>query len=43
MQVLARLCREQGRTIIVVTHDPSLTQFTSRRIHLLDGRMANGE
>ena len=39
MAILARLNQEQGRTIVVVSHDPSITDFTSRRIHLLDGRI----
>ena len=41
MAILARLNQEQGRTIVVVSHDPSITDFTSRRIHLLDGRITN--
>ncbi|MFQ6101332.1 MAG: ABC transporter ATP-binding protein [Anaerolineae bacterium] len=41
MQVLARLNREQGRTIVVVSHDPSVIGFTSRCVHLLDGRIVN--
>jgi len=39
MSTLARLNREQGRTIIVVSHDPTVTEFTTRCIHLLDGRI----
>jgi putative ABC transport system ATP-binding protein len=39
MAILARLNQEQGRTIVVVSHDPSITDFTSRCIHLLDGRI----
>jgi putative ABC transport system ATP-binding protein len=39
MAILAQLNQEQGRTIVVVSHDPSITDFTSRRIHLLDGRI----
>ena len=39
MAILSRLNQEQGRTIVVVSHDPSITDFTSRRIHLLDGRI----
>jgi putative ABC transport system ATP-binding protein len=42
MAILARLNREQGRTIVVVSHDPSITDFTSRCIHLLDGRITDG-
>jgi putative ABC transport system ATP-binding protein len=41
MAILARLNQEQGRTIVVVSHDPSITNFTSRCIHLLDGRITN--
>ena len=40
MQALARLNQEQGRTIVVVSHDPAVVAFTSRCIHLLDGRIA---
>jgi len=43
MQVLARLCAEQGRTVVVVTHDPTVTRFAHRSIHLLDGRVTDGE
>jgi putative ABC transport system ATP-binding protein len=41
MQVLARLCREQGRTIVVVSHDPAVVDFAGRCIHLLDGRITD--
>jgi putative ABC transport system ATP-binding protein len=40
MAILAQLNREQGRTIVVVSHDPSIIDFTSRCVHLLDGRVA---
>jgi putative ABC transport system ATP-binding protein len=40
MRILADLNREQGRTIVVVSHDPALLEFTSRCLHLLDGRIA---
>jgi putative ABC transport system ATP-binding protein len=45
MQVLARLNQEQGRTIVLVSHDLAVTAFTSHCIHLLDGRIvdANGQ
>ncbi len=39
MEVLARLNQEQGRTIIVVSHDPAVAAFARRRIYLLDGRV----
>jgi len=41
MHVLARLCQEQGRTIVVVSHDPAVVDFAGRCIHLLDGRITN--
>jgi putative ABC transport system ATP-binding protein len=39
MSVLERLNREQGRTIIVVSHDPTVVDFVERSVHLLDGRV----
>jgi putative ABC transport system ATP-binding protein len=41
MALLARLNQEQARTIVVVSHDPSTKDFTSRCIHMLDGRIAD--
>jgi ABC-type lipoprotein export system ATPase subunit len=41
MALLARLNQEQARTVIIVSHDPSIVNFTSRCIHLLDGRIAD--
>ncbi len=41
MEALARLNREQGRTIIVVSHDPAVVAFAGQCIHLLDGRIAD--
>ncbi len=40
MRLLAEL-NTQGRTIIVVTHDPRLKNYVSRTIHLLDGRIVD--
>jgi len=40
MTTLAQLCQEQGRTIVVVSHDPAITDYAGRYIHLLDGRIA---
>lgn len=42
MEVLARLNREEGRTIIVVSHDPTVAGFVGRSIHLLDGKVVDG-
>lgn len=38
MEELARLHR-QNNTIIMVTHNPNLTSYASRVIHMLDGRI----
>jgi lipoprotein-releasing system ATP-binding protein len=37
--IFERLVREEGRTVIVVTHDPDLAARARRRIHLVDGRI----
>jgi len=37
----ARLVAEEGRTVIVVTHDPDLAARASRRVHLVDGRIVS--
>jgi putative ABC transport system ATP-binding protein len=39
MRMLRFLCREQGKTIIVVTHDPSVASYADRMIKLLDGNI----
>jgi putative ABC transport system ATP-binding protein len=39
MELLSRLNRDEGRTIIVVSHDPRVTDFTTATMNLLDGRM----
>jgi putative ABC transport system ATP-binding protein len=30
---------EQGRTVIVVTHDAGVAAYSKRQIHVLDGRI----
>jgi putative ABC transport system ATP-binding protein len=42
MQVLADLHR-QGRTVLVVTHDPRMTRFVTHTVRLLDGRIVSAE
>jgi len=37
MEIVARLNREQGTTIIYVTHDPRMAKFATRLIQLRDG------
>ena len=41
LAILARLNQEQGRTVVVVSHDPAVAEFTSRCIHLLDGQITD--
>lgn len=36
------LNREQGITVILVTHDPKIASFTDRAIHMVDGRISEG-
>ena len=40
MELLQRLHREQGLTIVMVTHDPALAERTDRLITMLDGRIS---
>jgi len=37
--ILEALNRDQGMTLVVVTHDPALGERPPRRIHMLDGRI----
>lgn len=39
--IFSRLVAEQGRTVIVVTHDPDLAARATRRVHLVDGRIVS--
>ncbi len=48
MRLVRQLNQEQGKTVIYVTHDPRMADFSDRVIHLLDGvihreEMRNGE
>ncbi len=40
MQMLSDLHRD-GRTVLVVTHDPRMTRFATHKIFLLDGRVVS--
>ena len=42
-EIMARLTAlsEQGRTVIVVTHDPAVAEYAHRLIELLDGRVVS--
>ncbi|WP_318987472.1 ABC transporter ATP-binding protein [Falsiroseomonas ponticola] len=39
--IFERLTRDQGRTVVVVTHDPDLARRATRRIQLVDGRVVS--
>jgi putative ABC transport system ATP-binding protein len=39
LDLLARLRRESGTTLVLVTHDPSVAALADRCVHLLDGRV----
>ncbi len=38
-EVFSELARREGRTVIMVTHDPAFAERTDRQIKLLDGRV----
>jgi len=42
MELISEINRG-GTTIIMVTHDPALAEMASRNVHILDGRVSNGE
>ncbi|MFN8982366.1 MAG: ABC transporter ATP-binding protein [Alphaproteobacteria bacterium] len=39
--IFARLAAEEGRAILVVTHDAELAKRATRRVHLVDGRIVS--
>jgi putative ABC transport system ATP-binding protein len=39
---LFKFLNDDGQTIIMVTHNPENAAFSSRKIHLRDGKIANG-
>ena len=41
--LLQTLNREQGKTIVMVTHDPKAAGYASRQLHLDKGQLVNGE
>jgi putative ABC transport system ATP-binding protein len=42
IDLMLRLRRERGSTLLLVTHDPALAAHADRVVGLLDGRLANG-
>jgi putative ABC transport system ATP-binding protein len=43
MELLTRFNREQGITIIMVTHDPEMAAFAGRRVLFKDGEILSSE
>ena len=43
MELLQTLNRSQGKTIIMVTHDPKAAAYASRQVHMDKGRLVEGE
>ncbi len=41
--IFARLAQEDGRAVLVVTHDADLAHRATRRVHLVDGRIVSDE
>ena len=39
LELLARLNREHGKTVVMVTHDPRAADFGTRRLHLVKGKL----
>lgn len=39
MEILTKLHREQKKTIVVVTHDPNIAQYSQNIIHIQDGQI----
>lgn len=43
LRLLAQLNQDEGRTILIVSHDPSVELYATRMLHLMDGRITNAE
>ena len=43
MQIFERLNREQGLTVILVTHEPDIAAHARRIFHVRDGLIAEDE
>ena len=41
MSLLTRLNRDEDRTIVIVSHDPSVMDYATRAIHFRDGRVVD--
>jgi putative ABC transport system ATP-binding protein len=43
MAILQRLNREQGITVVLVTHEPDIARHTRRVLHIRDGKISRDE
>ena len=43
MDLLTGLFRKSGTTFMLVSHDPDMSQYTDRTVHLLDGKIISEE
>jgi putative ABC transport system ATP-binding protein len=41
LEMLLKLNRSQGATLVLVTHDPALSRLTNRIVRLRDGRIVD--
>jgi lipoprotein-releasing system ATP-binding protein len=41
--ILDELAHKDGKTVVAVTHDTSMSARMDRRIHLIDGRLVSGD
>ncbi len=41
IMVMLSALHQEGRTVIVVTHDPRMQQYATRTVHLLDGQIVD--
>ncbi len=41
LELMLKLNRSQGATLVFVTHDPALSRLTNRIVHLRDGRIVD--
>jgi putative ABC transport system ATP-binding protein len=39
MEILTDLHKKEGKTIIVVTHDPTIAHYSSQVVHIMDGQL----
>jgi putative ABC transport system ATP-binding protein len=43
MQLITRLAREQGITVLMVTHDPACAAYAPRQVTFRDGRILSDQ